>query len=152
MPADLEVSIDINATPAQVWAVVSDLTAMPRWSPQTKKVFLRGGPLRVGSKMLNVNKLGWRVWPTQSVVTAYEPDHLVAFKVLENHAVWSFELTPLDDGVRTKVTQRRDVSTGTTVVSRQLIDKAMGGEERFEKGLTTGMRQTLQRIRDEVMS
>lgn len=152
MPTDLEVSIDINATPAQVWAVVSDLTAMPRWSPHTKKVLLRGGPLHVGSKMLNVNKLGWRIWPTQSVVTAYEPDRLVAFKVLENHAVWSFELTPLDDGARTRLTQRRDVASGTTVVSRQLIDKALGGEESFEKELTTGMRQTLQRIRDDVLA
>ncbi|NNG39663.1 SRPBCC family protein [Flexivirga sp. ID2601S] len=152
MPTNLEVSIEINAAPDKVWATVSDLTQMPKWSPQTRKVIVRGGQLGQGSKMVNVNKLGWRVWPTQSMVTAFEPGRKIAWRVKENHATWSFDLEPLDGGTRTKLIERRDVSGGTTAVSQQLIDKLMGGEDSFEKGLTSGMRQTLQRIRSQVES
>lgn len=32
---DVEVGIDVAASPQRVWELVSDITAMPRWSPET---------------------------------------------------------------------------------------------------------------------
>lgn len=152
MPVNLEVSIDISATPAQVWEVVSDLKRMPRWSPQTRKVVLRGGPLQLGSTMINFNRRDVRVWATRSKIVAFEPGKQIAWKIKENHATWSFDLEPLDDNTRTRLIQRRDVSEDTTKISKVLIDKFLGGEQSYEKELTTGMRQTLQAIRKDVES
>lgn len=152
MPANLEVSIEISASPSRVWEVVSDLARMPEWSPQTRKSIIRGRPIRVGSSMINVNRRGVQVWATRSEVVAFEPAKRVAWRMKDNHAVWSFDLVAMDDDTRTRLVERRDVSDGTTRVSRALIDKFLGGEESFEKELTTGMRQTLQRIRLAVES
>ena len=44
--APLEASTEIAAPPAAVWALVSDLRHMPRWSPQCAKTFLRGGEMK----------------------------------------------------------------------------------------------------------
>lgn len=152
MSAKLEVSIEISATPMQVWSVVSDLQRMPQWSPQTKKVIVRGGPLRVGSSMINFNRRDVRVWATRSTIVTFDPAARIAWQVKENHSTWSFDLQPLDDNTRTRLIERRDVSGDTTKISKLLIDKFLGGEESFDKELTTGMRQTLQRIRSAVES
>lgn len=150
MPKNLEVAIEINATPMRVWKVVSDLRRMPRWSPQTKKVIVRGGPLKLGSTMINVNRAKMKIWPTQSKVVAFDETKRIAWRIKENHAVWSFDIEPLDDNTRTRLIQRRDVSDDTSKLSKVLVDRFFGGEQSFEKGLTTGMRQTLQRIRADV--
>lgn len=152
MPANLEVSIEINATPAQVWAVVSDPTRMPEWSPQTRRVLMRGESARLGSTTYNVNRRGAKIWVTRSKVTHFEPDRRIAWTVKENRAVWSFDLESLDDGTHTRLIQRRDVSNDTSKISKALIERFLGGEQAFERELTTGMRQTLQRIRLETES
>ncbi len=145
MPEDLHTSIEIDASPAAVWDVVSDLTRMPEWSPQCRKVLGRR-PIGPGSRMLNVNRSGRRVWPTRSVVTDYEPGRLIGFRIVDNRSHWVFELEPLD-GARTRLIQRRDVSRGLTSISTRLIDRFMGGEAQFEKDLLCGMRQTLAGIK-----
>lgn len=152
MSANLEVSIEIKATPMQVWNVVSDLKLMPQWSPQTKKVIVRGGPLKLGSTMINLNRRDVRVWATRSRIVAFDPGKRIAWEVQENHSTWSFDLEPLEDNTRTRLIERRDVSRGVSKASRVLIDKFLGGEDNFDKELTTGMRQTLQRIRSSVES
>ncbi|RNI24448.1 SRPBCC family protein [Flexivirga caeni] len=147
MPKNLEEFIEIDASPAAVWAIASDLTRMPEWSPQTRKTIIRGGPIGEGSLMINLNRSGIKVWPTRSKVVAFEPEQRIAWKIRENHAIWSFELESMDDGTRTKLIERRDVSGDTTKLSKTLIDKFMSGETAFEQDLAIGMRQTLQRIR-----
>ncbi len=148
MPDDLQASTDIDASPHAVWQVVSDLTRMPEWSPQCRKVFARG-PIGPGTTMLNVNRSGWRVWPTRSVVCDYEPERIIGFRVKDNRSRWIFEIEPLDEH-RTRLVQRRDVSRGLTSVSTTLIDRFMGGEDDFEKDLLSGMRQTLAGIKQAV--
>lgn len=152
MPTNLEVSIEISASPSQVWGVVSDLSRMPEWSPQTRKTIIRGRPLRLGSTMINVNRRDVRIWATRSKVVAFDPGQRIAWKIKENHAIWSFDLQGLDDNTRTKLIETRDVSADTTKLSKFLIDKFLSGEESFEQELTAGMRQTLQRIRLAVES
>ncbi|MFC6706160.1 SRPBCC family protein [Flexivirga alba] len=152
MSANLEVFIEINASPMQVWDVVSDLKRMPQWSPQAKKVIVRGGPLKLGSAMINFNRRDVRFWATRSRIVAFDPGKRIAWEMKENHATWSFDLVSLDDNTRTRLVERRDVSAGVSKASRLLIDKFLGGEESFDKELTTGMRQTLQGIRTSVES
>ena len=47
----IEATIDIEAPVSRVWELVSDLRNMPRWSPQCRKTFVRGGVLKEGAKL-----------------------------------------------------------------------------------------------------
>ena len=148
MPANLSTSVDIAATPEKVWEIVSDLKRMAEWSPSTAKVIVRGGEIKQGATMVNINRMGLKVWPTQSKVIAYEPERRIAFKIRENHSTWIYELEPTADG-GTRLTETRDVSNDTTKLSKVLIDKVLGGEPTFEAHLMTGMKQTLAKIKSE---
>jgi uncharacterized protein YndB with AHSA1/START domain len=145
--APLEASIEIAAPPAKVWGLVSDLRNMPRWSPQVRKTIVRGGAMRVGAKLLNLNRRGLLVWPTQAMVTEYEPERRVAFKVRENWTVWSFELEPSATG--TRVVQRREAPKGISDLSVKLTEKVLGGVPAFTEEMQVGMEQTLRRIKRE---
>ncbi|MET0317067.1 MAG: SRPBCC family protein, partial [Rhodococcus fascians] len=74
----LEASTEIAASPAEVWRVVSDLSRMPEWSPQTIRMRVLG-PLRVGARTINLNKHGWKVWPTTSTIVRCDPKEAIAF-------------------------------------------------------------------------
>jgi uncharacterized protein YndB with AHSA1/START domain len=140
----LEESIEIAATPAQVWALVSDLPRMASWSPQVVRTFVRG-KVRLGATTVNLNRRGPLFWPTRSKVVRFEPHRELAFRVAENHTVWSFTLEPTAGG--TLVTQRREAPHGISALSHGLTRVALGGQEQFRRELREGMRQTLARIK-----
>jgi uncharacterized protein YndB with AHSA1/START domain len=147
VPKNLEATIDINAAPEAVWTVVSNLKRMPEWSPQCR-VMQPLGKLKEGTRTININKQGWKYWPTTSKVVRFEPNTAVAFKVVENGSIWSFELAPTAAG--TTLTQRRDVTNGTTKVSQLGIGRVLGGEPSFEVELVDGMQSTLAKIKQAV--
>ncbi|MCW2806847.1 MAG: hypothetical protein JWQ93_802 [Marmoricola sp.] len=144
--APIEASIDIAAPPARVWGLLSDLRNMPRWSPQCRKTFVRGGPIRQGSKLVNINRRGLLVWPTQSMVTEFVPEQKIAFRIKENWTIWSFTLEPTTDG-GTRVVQRREAPKGISDVSVRLTKTVLGGLDEFTTELQQGMNQTLARIK-----
>lgn len=144
--APIEASIEIAAPPAKVWELVSDLSNMPRWSPQCRKTFVRGGVMQQGAKLFNINRRGLLFWPTQAMVTAYEPERKVAFKVRENWTVWSFELEPTAGG-GTRLVQRREAPKGISDVSVKLTKAVLGGVEEFTDELQRGMDETLRKIK-----
>ena len=141
----LEASIDIDAPPAAVWRLVSDLRNMPRWSPQCRKTFIRGD-VAVGTTALNVNRRGVLVWPTQSKVVRLTPEQEIAFRVKENYTVWSYRLEDLGGG-RTRLVSRREAPHGISDVSVRLTRLAFGGVPQFTAELQRGMQQTLARIK-----
>lgn len=151
-PAPVDGSIEIDAPPAAVWNVVSDLKRMPEWSPQVAKVFVLGNqPIGPGVRMLNVNRDGWKVWPTSAKVTTWEPERRLGFTIVENRSSWVYELEPVEGGARTRLTERREVPPkGTSKPSQWAIDKVLGGAGPFEESLREGIAQTLRRIKDEV--
>ena len=142
---NLEASIDIAAPPGQVWEVVSDLKRMPEWSPQCRRMQPLG-KVRAGTRTINLNKQGWKYWPTTSKVVRFEPNKTIAFRVLENRSVWSFEITPNANG--STLTQRREIPpSGTSWISSFGIEKALGGNTSFEVALVDGMNSTLSKIK-----
>lgn len=147
----LEESIDINATPEQVWSVISDLKRMGEWSPQCKKMIVRGGPVSLGTKTININRRGPLVWPTTSKVVRFTPNQEIAFRIVENTTVWSYTITPTDSGTSkdsgVTVTERREVDGSTSKVSSILVDKLFGGADSFEEELKLGMAETLGKIK-----
>lgn len=145
----LEASTTIAAPPEQVWALVSDLRRMPEWSPQCVKTFVRGGgPVGLGSRMVNINRKGLLFWPTQSKVVRYEPGREIAFRIKDNFTVWSFTLEP--DGEGTRVVERREAPQGISDISVRLTKAVMGGVDDFTEHLREGMALTLQRIKADV--
>ncbi|MCH1865715.1 SRPBCC family protein [Nocardioides sp. CFH 31398] len=145
---ELEVSTEIAASPAQVWKLVSDLPRIAEWSPQVVRTLARR-PLRVGSRMVNLNHRGPLVWPTTAKVVELDPHRRVAFRVTENWTVWSFTLEPVtvDAAEGTRVVHRRETPKGISPLSNVLVDKVLGGRPHFTEELREGMGQTLQRLK-----
>lgn len=143
----LEETIEVEAPPAAVWALVSDVARMSSWSPQVVKTVVRGRPVQEGTTFFNLNRRGLLFWPTQARVVTFEPHREFAFRIKENWTVWSFSLEPAGSG--TRVTQRRRAPEGVSGVSRGLTRIALGGQQVFTDELLAGMRQTLERVKAE---
>jgi len=107
--------VHIDADPARVWEVVTDVEAMTGWSPELVRVEWRdgaGGPAP-GVRYLGHNRhpvIG--EWCTTSEITECVPCRTLTWRVLDTEGVysdpakdatapmatWSFALTPAPDG------------------------------------------------------
>lgn len=146
--AQLESTIDIDATPAQVWALVTDIPRMASWSPQVVRTKVKGGTVRQGATFSNLNKQGLLRWPTNGKVVRFEPHRDFAFRIKENGVVWAFTLADNGRG-GTTLTERRELPDGISQVSRVLTKVVLGGQESFSKRLQAGMDETLTKIKAE---
>ncbi|WP_121254026.1 SRPBCC family protein [Nocardioides ferulae] len=145
---ELTAEIEIDAPPAAVWALVTDVRRMSEWSPQVVRSFVLGGPVRQGTTFVNLNRRGPLFWPTRAKVVRFTPHQDFAFRVAENWTVWSFQLEPTASG-GTRVVQRRETPRGISGVSKGLTKVAFGGQETFTGELAEGMQQTLARVKAE---
>lgn len=144
----IEQTIEVAAPVAKVWGLVSDLPRLSQWSPQVvRTVPLGRGAIGQGTRLVNLNRKGLLVWPSQSKVVRFEPEREIAFRVFENHAVWSFTLEATDTG--TRIVQRRELPEGLTALSARFTDLLLGGQAGFTADLREGMRLTLERIKAE---
>ena len=142
----IEETVEVAADPARVWSLVSDLPRLAEWSPQVVRSFVRTErPIQLGTRLLNVNRRGLLVWPTQSKVVRFEPHQEIAFRVKDNFTVWSFTLEPTATG--TRVVQRREAPEGISAISSRLTRRMLGGVPSFQAELREGMRSTLAAIK-----
>lgn len=105
--ADLTVE-EVIAAPAQfLYDLVSDVTRMGEWSPETTSCrWVRGatGP-RLGARFRGSNRNGWRRWSTSCTVVAAEPGSLFSFDVgLARVPIsrWTYEFLPEGHGTRVR--------------------------------------------------
>ena len=140
----LRAEIDIDAPVGKVWSLVSDLSRMPQWSPQCRMMKLLG-PLRPGTRTLNLNRRNMLFWPTTSTITEVLPERKLAFRIPLNTSVWTYELEPTATG--TRLVETRHAENGVTAVSTAATKAALGGVDSFEKELLEGMNQSLARIK-----
>jgi uncharacterized protein YndB with AHSA1/START domain len=140
----LQAHIDIDAPVATVWALVSDLSRMPQWSPQCR-VMKALGPLRQGTRTINLNRRNKMFWPTTCVVTEVIPEKKMAFQVNQNGTIWSYELEPTDAG--TRLVESRHAENGVTAFSTLSVNAMFGGVPNFERELVDGMNASLSRIK-----
>jgi len=144
------VTVHMAAPPDKVWDLVSDVTKIGRYSPETFEAeWLDGatGPA-VGAKFRGHVKRNGRgpVYWTKCEVTACEPGRKFAFGVLTGGRVlnvWSYTLDPAGDG--TDVTESFEL---TPVLPIRIYWALLG----WARGKTNrnGMRTTLERIKAEV--
>jgi uncharacterized protein YndB with AHSA1/START domain len=140
----LRTQIDIDAPPAKVWALISDFRQMPRWSPQCR-LMKALGPLKQGTKTVNLNRRGFVYWPTTSQITELVPEQKLAFRVSQNNTIWSYELQPTDTG--TRVVESRHAENVVKPFSNLMIGTLFGGVPGFERELVDGMNDSLARIK-----
>lgn len=146
-PLPISATVDIAAPPARVWELVGDVTRMPEWSPELRRLRLMGrGPARVGSTLLGLNRRGWVAWPTSSTVTRLEPGRAVAWRTRESGATWTYELEKTPRG--TRLTARRDLPAFTLGTS--VLGPVIGGAAGHDRELSAGLATTLDRIRNAV--
>jgi uncharacterized protein YndB with AHSA1/START domain len=103
MAESVEVSTDIGAAPETVWALVSDLTQMGRFSPENEGVEWLGGATgpKVGASFKGANRREHKTWTTHGVITELAPSRTLAFKINAGPfkvAEWRYELEATEGG------------------------------------------------------
>jgi hypothetical protein len=143
-----QAQVRIGAPPDTVYGVVTDLSRMGEWSPETTKcVWIDGatGPAP-GARFKGSNQRGILRWSTKPEVVVADPGKEFAFEV--NHDVrWTYRFAPDGDG--TQVTESfeilRDLRWYYGFVERYL----MRVKDR-RADLEQGMAETLQRIKQVI--
>lgn len=103
-----EVSID--ASPDEVYRVVSDPTAMVGLAEEVYKARWLGGATEaaVGAWFSGSNRNGWHRWITHALVTEAQPGRRFAYRVRTPFFVpisrWEYDITPVGAGCRVAVT------------------------------------------------
>ncbi|MBI5087477.1 MAG: SRPBCC family protein [Actinobacteria bacterium] len=103
MSEDVVVQRSIGAPPMRVWSMISDITRMGEWSPEsTGGSWLKGaGGPAVGAKFNGTNRNGKKKWSTTGTVTEAEPGRRFAFSVDVGPiaiSAWTFDIEPTDAG------------------------------------------------------
>ena len=140
----LQTQIDIDAPVDKVWELITDTRRMPEWSPQCR-MMKPLGPLRQGTRTLNLNRRKRLYWTTTSTITEVIPQRKFAFRVNTNNTIWSYELEPTATG--TRVVESRHAENGVKPTSNFLVNMLFGGVPSFEDELVDGMNASLARIK-----
>ena len=94
----------IAADPTVVYDLISDVTRMGEWSPETTSCrWVDGVGPAVGARFRGTNRHRLTRWTTTCTVTAAEPGRRFAFDVrwgLWEISRWSYVIEPSDDGCR----------------------------------------------------
>ncbi|HEV7875675.1 MAG TPA: SRPBCC family protein [Nocardioides sp.] len=140
---ELRAETVVAVPPERVWALLTDFSRMPAWSPELVAMRpLKPGGLRVGQWYLGVNRRKAAVWPTRSVLVALQLGSALAWDTRSSGARWIWEIEP-DGAGGTRVVHRRPVPHRLTLLSRAFAPLALGGSERHADELEAGMRHTV---------
>jgi len=126
----VEVSIEIDAPPERVWAIVSDIAVMPGASPELQAVEWldgRSGP-GLGARFAGHNRHeAFGEWSTESVIVQYDPPRVFAWAVgdpEEPSAIWRFTLEAREGGTLLREwVQMGPGRSGLSVAIDQMPDK-----------------------------
>lgn len=142
----IEVSRYIAATPAEVYAAISDVTRMGDWSEECHTCKWHegfDGPLE-GASFDGHNRNGEHEWITQGLVIQADPGRAFAFEcsMFEFHySTWGYLIEPSDSGC--KITEwSEDLRPESTLEFSQRVS---GIGDRAQRNIET-MRLTLERL------
>lgn len=142
------VSTDIAAPAEAVWALVSDLTRMGEWSPETTRIEWTGGSTgpSVGATFKGTNKLGPRRWSTNGRIVVADPPRELAWDVTAVGlavARWTYRIESTGE-FSCRVTETFEDKRGGLV--KVLGNVVSGVKDRGDHNANT-MEQTLARLR-----
>ncbi len=139
-------SCHIDAPPERVYQLVSDVTQMGEWSPETTKAeWIDGatGPA-AGARFKGSNKLGIFRWSTKPTVEVADAGREFTFVTTngsgkKKYTRWSYKLTPSGGG--TDVEESWEELAQLAVIGRFMMNDGR------QRGLNEGCAQTLERIK-----
>jgi len=146
MGNEISVTREIQAPADTVWGLISDVTRMGDWSPETTGCeWIKGASApAVGARFKGTNQNGSKTWSTVCTVIAAEPGRHFAFRVDVGPikvAEWAYRIEPSGSGctVRETWTDRRG-----TVIKK--LGKPLSGVEDRDAHNRAGMETTLARL------
>jgi uncharacterized protein YndB with AHSA1/START domain len=146
MSEQVQVSREIDATADRVWSMISDVTRMGEWSPETTGCrWIKGatGP-SVGACFAGDNRNGSKKWSTTCQVVDATPGRRFAFEVTVGPmkvAQWAYDVEPTGSGCR--VTETWTDRRGAVV---KALGKPFSGVADRATHNRAGMEQTLDRL------
>jgi ribosome-associated toxin RatA of RatAB toxin-antitoxin module len=143
----IEVQQAVSANPALLYSLVSDVTRMSEWSPETTacRWISPASEASVGARFRGSNRDGWRRWFTTCSVITADPGHRFAFDVDLGPfpiARWTYDFVANEAG--SLVTETWEDRRAPWMVRISPI--VMGVPDR-EQHNRDGMRVTLERLR-----
>src|SRR5882757_8648879 len=91
-------SVQINATPAIVYGLITDLEAMSQIAEETTIMRWQGSTAaETGAVFKGTNRNGWRRWTTKCKVTDADADSRFAFNVSHTGVPisrWQYDIAP----------------------------------------------------------
>ncbi|MBV8981203.1 MAG: SRPBCC family protein [Acidimicrobiia bacterium] len=136
--------VHVNAPPEKVYDLVSDVTRMGEWSPETVKCeWIDGasGPA-VGARFKGTNKRKFARWSTKPTVVAASAPHEFAFATKETR--WTYRFEPAGGG-GTELSESFEMIEDVPLFV-VLGERLMGIKDR-KADLERGMQQTIDRIK-----
>lgn len=139
--------LHIVAPADRVYALISDVTRMGDWSPETHACEWIGGATgpAIGAQFRGANHLGLIKWHTECTITAATPGEEFAFSVMHpngrEETRWRYTLTPTENGT--------DVTESYEFLWCPLASRLLETVIPRDRQLRRGIHQTLERIADE---
>lgn len=144
-PLAVSVSAVIGADPTTLYDLVSDVTRMGEWSPETVGARWLGGATAAepGARFVGTNAIGSMRWKTRPTVVTAERGSRFAFQVPgASGPLWTYEFRVVDGG--TCVTESMVQTTSSPMLIRWL--RARAGVIDRREHLRQGMLVTLARV------
>ena len=149
MEPELSVSQEINATPAAVYAALTDITRMGDWSPENHANEWKDGATEaaVGARWVGHNRNGEFEWTTEARVAELVENQRFYFECLApdyndfHFASWGYDIEATENGCR--VTEHwQDLRPEA---AKQGVSEISGVGDR-EAHNRTGMQATLEAL------
>lgn len=104
-PTTGSATVEISASAADVFAILTDLDQLPTLSPENERCeYLNGeSELAVGVTFRGHNRAGDYEWHADCVVTEFDAGRLFAYEVppnFEHATTWRYTVEPTADGCR----------------------------------------------------
>jgi len=122
-PAPQSGSVVVDATPEQLYALVSDVTRTGQWSPICRECWWdEGAGPEVGAWFTGRNEVPGRTWETRSQVVVAEPGREFAWQVGGNLVRWGYTMTPAEGGA--ELTEHWDFLPAGLALARERFGDA----------------------------
>jgi len=118
------VSRYIALPPEAIYAVISNVALIPKWSPECDKVELTqpGQPITVGTEFIGHNHDPYMQWSTTCRVEVIEPNRKFSFRIIKGvflaRSRWTYQLVPQKGG--TLVTESYEIIRANPWPIRQI--------------------------------
>ena len=126
------VSVVVDATPEEVWAVAADPTRLGEWSHEAT-----GAEWLDDTRFAGANRLGRNRWTRVNEVLVTDRPRRFAWRTVPSRrypdsTIWSIDLEPTDDGRGTRITQSYEIVQLNAVIDRLFAILAPSHRDRRE--------------------